>query len=174
MLSPLQNQADRVEAAGEYDIKAAYVYNFLFFVDWHDEALKPSSAPVSIAILGKDPFETRFDSVVGRHVGKAKRPLVISHLGQYKPGLDLQNPRIIFIAESEKENLTDILADIESAKVLTIGDFPGFLESGGMLQFVVEENRVRWNINRQAFSDAGLSPSAQLLRNAHYVYTPSK
>ena len=174
MVSPLQNQARAVEAAGEYDIKAAYVYNFLFFVDWHDDALTPSSAPVSIAILGQDPFETRFDSVSGRHVGKAQRPLLISHLGHYKPGLNLQSHRIIFIAESEKKNLPKILAEIQGAKVLTVGDFPSFLESGGMLQFVVDENRVRWSINRQAFADAGLSPSAQLLRNAHHVYTPSK
>lgn len=173
-MSPLPNQAKGVEAADEYDIKAAYVYNFLFFVHWNDDTLTPSSTPVSIAILGRDPFETRFDSVAGRHIGKAQRPLTTSRLGQYKPELNLRHHRIIYIAESEKENLTRILADIKGAKVLTVGDFPGFLESGGMLQFVITENHVRWGINREAFSDAGLSPSAQLLRNAHRIYSPSE
>jgi hypothetical protein len=86
--------------------------------------------------------------------------------------VDLQQARdcqIVFIASSEKAQLKEILEGLQGANVLTVGDTKGFAEQGGMINFVLENDRVQFEVNRKAAEQAGLKISSKLLSVAKLV-----
>ena len=150
---------------GEYDLKAAFLYNFLKFVEW------PSSAPgpLRICVYGDDPFGAALGGLTGK---SAKgRAIVLEHLTDLEQAATC---RVLFISDSEAPRLERILADLEGTDVLTVGDSRGFARSGGMIGFVEWANRLRIEINRQATDDAGLRLSAQLQEIALRIYPPRR
>src|ERR1700733_10268471 len=106
----------------EYQVKAAYLFNFLKFVEWPDTAFSDSLAPFVIGVVGDDPFGTALPQVV---IGKTAqgRDLVI-HL--YHTGDDLRGASILFISSSEKKRLPLILSGLRGSSVLTVADMDGF------------------------------------------------
>jgi hypothetical protein len=153
------------EAASEYEVKAAYLFNFLKFVDWPDEAFSDPLAPIVIGVVGENPFGNALPQVV---IGKTVRgrDLVIRN---YRAGEDLRGAHILFISESEKKRWPVIFAALRGSSVLTVSDTEGFLESGGMIQFLLEDGRVRFAINVEAAGRARLKMSSKLLSLAKAV-----
>jgi hypothetical protein len=155
--------------AGEYKVKAVYVYNFLLFVDWPktDQADKSDeNNEVVIGILGKDPFGDSFKDVENKQLKGRKTTLRIKRFGELTPQTSLDNCDLLFICQSEKENLSDILKQIKGKPILTVGDSEGFADSGGMINLLMAGSKVRWEINQTAAEETGLTISSQLLRNA--------
>ncbi len=151
--------------AGEYQVKAAFLFNFAKFVEWPSSSLPDPSAPLRICILGRDPFGDEL-----RNITKEKtvsgRKLQIDQL------VDLQQARtcqIVFIASSEKAQLKEILKGLQGANALTVGDTNGFLEQGGMINFVLENDRVQFEVNCKAAEKSGLKISSKLLNVAKFV-----
>src|SRR6266581_310099 len=96
----------------EYEIKAAYLYNFIKYVDW------PSYGDtISIGVLGNDPFGTALAPLNGKIV-KGRR-LLIKHLDSVR---EAQQCQIIFVSSSEKQRLQEIFESLRSARVLTVGE----------------------------------------------------
>ena len=153
--------------ASEYEVKAAYIVNFLMFVGV--PAGTATSAPpdtVAVAILGDDPFGKSFAPVEGHVVGRANRKLRIHRCKDLEMSV-LERCRAVFIARSEESRLDSILEALRGRPLLTISDIDGFVERGGMIGLVVQRrNLVRWAINRKSLDEARLTPRAQLLRNA--------
>jgi hypothetical protein len=149
----------------EYQVKAAYLFNFLKFVEWPDDAFADSLAPIVIGIVGDDPFGSALPEVV---IGKTVqgRDLVIR---RYHSGENLRGASILFIGASEKKRLPQILAGLRGASTLTVADMDGFLEGGGMIQFLSENDRVRFAINADAANRARLKVSSKLLSLARAV-----
>jgi hypothetical protein len=147
------------DAPPEYQVKAAYLFNFLKFVEWPDDAFADSLAPMVIGIVGDDPFGSALPQVV---IGKTVqgRDLVIR---KYHPGENLRGASILFISASEKKRLPQILASLHGSSALTVADMDGFLDEGGMIQFLSENDRVRFAINVDATSRARLKVSSKLL-----------
>jgi YfiR/HmsC-like len=144
----------------EYQVKAVYLYNFGRFVEW-----PPSSAgdeSFVICVLGQDPFGAALDSTVAGEMID-DRKLVARRIAA--PG-DAAGCRILFISSSEAAHLKDILALVNKTTVLTVSDLPGFSDSGGMIEFVLQENKVRFRVNLAAAEKAGLTLSSQLLKVA--------
>jgi hypothetical protein len=143
----------------EYQVKAAYLYNFLKFVEWPSDAFTDSLAPIVIGVLGDDPFGTALPEVV---IGKTVqgRDLVIR---RYRAGENLRGATILFISISEKKRLPQIVAGLRGSTVLTVADMDGFLDAGGMIQFLSENDLVRFAINVDAVSAARLKVSSKLL-----------
>jgi hypothetical protein len=137
----------------EYQVKAAFLYNFLKFVEWPEKA---TDAPWVIGILGHDPFGTVLDETVrGKMVNGRK-----VNLRRYdKPG-DVKDCNILFIGRGDYER-TGIPAQ---AGMLTVGEAPGFLKAGGAINFYLDDNRVRFEIRPEAARAAGLHVSSQLLK----------
>ena len=145
----------------EYQIKAAFLYNFARLVDWP----RAPAGPVVIAILGQDPFGEVLDRAInGKTIGG--RPLIVRR--QLRTA-ELKDCRILFVASSEKKRVAPILSGLRGAAVLTIGEFEGFLEQGGGVNFTVENDRVRFDVNLRAAREAGLQISARLLNLARLV-----
>jgi len=152
-------------AFSEYQIKAAYLFNFLKFVEFPDDSFADPLAPIVIGVVGDDPFGSSLPQVV---VGKTVqgRDLVIR---LYHPGENLRGAHILFISASERKRLPMILSDLRGSSVLTVADTPGFIDAGGMIQFLNENDRVRFAINLDAATRARLKLSSKLLSLAKVV-----
>lgn len=153
------------DAPSEYQVKAAYLFNFLKFVEWPENAFQDALAPIVIGVVGDDAFGSALPEVI---IGKTVqgRDLVIR---RYHTGENLRGASILFISASEKKRLPQILASLHGSSVLTVADMSGFLDEGGMIQFFFEEDRVRFAINVDATSQARLKVSSKLLSLARVV-----
>jgi len=149
-------------SASEYRVKAAFLYNFAKFVEWPVGA---PSGPIKIGILGKDPFGSTLDNTVKGKTANG-RTLVIKRL---KRTQDARSCHIVFVSESEKARITEILATIKGAPVLMVGDVERFAHRGGTVNFYLEQNKVRFEINVEAADKAGLKISSKLLSLARIV-----
>lgn len=137
----------------EYKVKAAFLFNFLKFVEWPPAA---SDSPWGICVLGHDPFGEVLDQTVR---GKIVNGHVIEVRRYSRPG-DVKDCNILFIGHADFGRL-GIPAQ---PGVLTVGEAPGFLKSGGIINFYIEENRVHFEIQPSVARSAGLHVSSQLLK----------
>jgi hypothetical protein len=145
----------------EYEVEAAYLSNFGRFVEWPQ---KPgtNADPFNICVYGPDPFGPLLDAALkGESIGNS--PMAPKRL----PALeDLASCRILFVSMSRENQLAAILAASQAANILTVSDIAGFARRGGMIEFVLEGNRVRFEINMASAQRAGLTLSSQLLKLA--------
>jgi len=150
----------------EYQVKAAYLSNFGRFVDAWGSAAKPSvEEAFSICVLGKDPFGSSLDiAVKGESI--AGVTVAVKRISQPP---EVQGCRVLFISSSEQGQLSAILSALANAPVLTVADIPDFVKRGGMIQFVLDGNRVRFEIDMAAAGRAGLTLSSDLLKVARVV-----
>jgi hypothetical protein len=147
----------------QYDVEAVYLFQFGKFVQW--PTAPASNEPFDICIIGRDPFaETLDNTIAGETIGKS--PLKDERIDTTD---DAKRCRILFISASEDAHLDEILGRLGKSPVLTVSDVPGFLARGGMIQFVVQDNRVRFDINVATAKRAGLAVSSQLLKVAAAV-----
>jgi hypothetical protein len=150
----------------EYEIKAAFVFNFAKFVTWPEKSFTSPDQPFTIGILGRDPFGDTLEDVIGdKTVQGRKIEILRLRRLQGHPAC-----HILFIAESERPDLRDILSQLEGTGVLTVSDMPEFAARGGMIQLVMENYKVRFAIHTPSAERAGLKISAKLLSLA---ITPS-
>jgi hypothetical protein len=145
----------------EYQVKAAYLYNFGKFVAW-PVAVQNRNDSFAICIIGQDPFGTMLDNIVSGEAigGKAVVPRRITKLEE------VAGCRILFISGSEESRLREILTAVDKAAVLTVSDISGFCQRGGMIQFVLLANKVRFEVDLRPAAQAGLSLSSELLKVA--------
>jgi hypothetical protein len=151
--------------AREFEVKAAYLYNFARFVEWPGETSSDGKGSFEICILGADPFGATLDATVaGQTVGgKSISIRRVSKLQEVSPC------RIVFISSSEEGRLKEDLAALDKAQVLTVSDIPRFSERGGMIGFLLEGNRVRFDVNLTSAQGAGLTLRSELLKVATNV-----
>ena len=144
----------------ESQVKAAYLYNFGKFVRW--QAPPSGSDSFDICVLGKNPFGSALASTVAGEKldGKEIRVKNISNVA------DAAHCRILFIGSSEEGRLKSILAMAKQSNLLTVSDMPGFAQRGGMIELVNQEDKIRFQVNLTAVSDAGLTVSSELLKVA--------
>ena len=152
-------------AAGEYQVKAAFLFNFAKFVEWPDGSFKSPADGIHICVLGDNPFGTALSDVLaGKKVND--RPLVGMRLLDVKEASRCQ---ILFVSKSEYTKLRAILAATKSAGILTVGDSDNFALDGGVIGFRLEDGRVRLEINLKAAQNAQVQISSKLLSLAQIV-----
>ncbi|MBI2834126.1 MAG: YfiR family protein [Acidobacteria bacterium] len=148
-------------SAEEYAIKAAYLYQFAKFVEWPE----PAGQAVRIGVVGDDPFGRTLDRVVAGKTVQG-RPVTIVRRTLDESFDDCQ---MLFISYSEATRIRQILRRLDRRAVLTISEGERFAQVGGMIAFVLEENRVRFHVNPAAIDRAGLKVSSKLLQVATVV-----
>jgi hypothetical protein len=151
------------QVPSEYQVKAAFLLNFMKFVGWPVSAFDSPNAPLSICILGDDPFGSDIDQVVGGEI-IGGRPVTVERLR--RPPIP-RSCRVLFIGRTEKDVAT-VLAGL-GAGVLTVSDRDRFLQEGGMIAFVLEDRRVRFDVNQNAAARASLTMNALMLAVARTV-----
>jgi uncharacterized protein DUF4154 len=155
----------QVRPPSEYELKAAFLFNFAKFVDWPSNSFANPEAPFLVCVLGPDPFGGALDGALRGKV-VAEHPVNITRV---KHVADLVGCQILFVAASESRHLPEILAKLRGHCVLLIGETDDFASSGGAIQFTLEDNRVRFFINPDAADRAGLKISSKLLALAKIV-----
>jgi hypothetical protein len=161
-------RVEQAQSRSEYQVKAIFLYNFAKFVEWPHEAGEGKGDPVSICIVGDDPFGNLLDdSIKDKAVGGRK--LVVRRL---KVGQNVKDCQIAFISSSEKLHIRTFLEGLKGASVLTVGEMEGFATLGGVINFTMQESRVRFEVNVEAAERAELKISSKLLNLATIVTEP--
>ena len=161
----------------EYKIKAAFLFNFIKFVDWPKEKANIDKATI-IGIIGKNNFGDAFDPVKDKKVKgqeseiiyfKSYDELVKNKIKLEQASEEMKKCHLLFICSSEKDNIVDILNIVKNNNVLTVGETKDFLESNGIINFILEDNKVRFEINLISARESKLIIRSQLLRLAQRV-----
>lgn len=149
----------------EYLIKAAYLYNFALFVEWPADAFAGADTPLVIGLVGTDSF----DEAVHRTVENKRinrRPIVVKRLS---PNQDLRQCHMVFVGASESGRLPEFSSRLDGLPVLLVGESPEFARKGGTVNFTIQDNKVRFEVNVDAARRARLKISAKLLTLATIV-----
>jgi hypothetical protein len=157
--------AGQKDSAGEYELKAAMLYNLTLFVEWPASAYPDPQAPILLCILGRDPFGSSLTSTVSQKTAKG-RSVLIRHLQNDN---EIRGCHVLYISSSERKTAAQIFSTLNGSSVLTVGEMTQFAAHGGMIQFSLEDQRVRFDINLDAASRAGLKISSKLLVLAQIV-----
>jgi hypothetical protein len=146
---------------GEYRVKAVFLYNFLQFIEWPAN----NNPGLTICILGDDPFGNDIDGILNETVNKRKLSV------KYIPSdySELKKCNLVFISHSEKDHLSEILQETREYPIVTISDTVGFAERGVMINFYLQENKIRFEINKDTASRSGIRISSKLLNLAKIV-----
>jgi hypothetical protein len=152
-------------SASEYEVKAAFLYNFAKFVEWPPAAFADQSSALVIGVLGDDPFGVDLDRVVEDKTVNG-RALVVR---RFKRLEDLTACHILFVSASESGRLAHILDLLRKSSVLTVDESDQFVHLGGIINFTMRDSKVHFVINVDAAQQAGLKVSSKLLKVADAV-----
>ena len=149
----------------EYRVKAAFIFHFAQLVDWPSSGQTGAENSLLLCTLGEDPFQGTLEgTVAGKAIGN--RVIRIPHLGEPQ---DMQACQILFLGRAQSKHIPTLVADLHNAPILTVGETAGFLDAGGMICFLLEENKVRFDINLDAAESAKLKIGSRLLILAEHV-----
>jgi hypothetical protein len=152
-------------ATGEYQVKAAFLYHFSQFVEWPEGTFKEANSPIIYCTLGEDPFRGALDlSLSGKTVGV--RALQVQHLKQPQ---EIRGCQILFIGAGQQKLVPSLRTRFQGNPVLTVGESEHFVQDGGMIGFLLEENKIRFEINLDVAEHAKLKLSSRLLGLAKRV-----
>jgi hypothetical protein len=150
------------EPSREYQVKAAFIYNFVQFVKWPKNAFSSDSDPITIGVVGGNPFgDALVRAVSGKVVGG--RALVVRY---FSDAHDLEACQVLFVNSSDEALMQAIHDKLKDKTMLSIGETDEFLSHGGIIRFYDQDNKVRFEINVDAAEAARLKISSKLLRLA--------
>ncbi len=155
--------ASRTQEPMEYLVKGVYLFKFGDYVEWPAESLPKPGMPFVIGILGDDPFGAALDQAVkGRTI--QGRPILLRRLARVEEARDVH---ILYIGASEARRWEHVLSGLQGRSVLTVSD--GSLQPGAVINFVIQGNKVRFEINADAADRVDLKLSSKLMSLATEV-----
>lgn len=158
-------RAQEKAANQEYQVKAAFLYNFAKFVSWPDSKFSNSNAPFIIGVFGKDPFGNALrESIVGRKIDG--HPIEIRNIRTVN---EVKDVHVLFVAGTENARAPGLHAALLQGNVLGVGESEDFLSHGGVIRFIIERERIRFDINISSAIAAGLKISSQLQKLARSI-----
>ncbi|MFO1499520.1 MAG: YfiR family protein [Verrucomicrobiota bacterium] len=148
----------------EYAAKASYLFHFLKYIEWPADALPSDELVIRVGVLGDERFVRALEPVNGKLV-KGRKVMVkqATHLAE------LTSCQLVFISESEKDQIDEILNLLRGTRTVTVSEVKGFAESGGIINFIEERNKVRFQINPEAARRCGVTISSDLLKLAKII-----
>lgn len=166
LAAPRLSQAD---AADEYRVKAAFLYKFGAYVEWPDRAFARPDSPLAIGVIGADELADELARIVaGRNVNG--RPVSVRKL---RAGDPIAGLHVLFIGRADGGRLADILASARGRPLLTVTESDQALELGSVINFVVVDDKVRFDVALVPADLGSLKISARLLTVARKVVRPS-
>jgi hypothetical protein len=149
----------------EYPVKLAFLYNFAKFVEWPADSYSSPGAPLSICIVGHDPFGSDIEGELQTRKAWG-HPVRVLALG---PAETLSACHMVFIPITEKDQAGKVVRSLKGSSTLTVGETEGFAAMGGVINLTVEKSEVHFEVNRLAADGAHLKISAKLLSLAKIV-----
>jgi len=151
--------AGQAQTARQEDLKATFLYNFAKFVEWPQGVPGDDEASFGIEIIGRDPFDGRFDQLM---IGKKMNDLPIEVIHSFAEP-STRPVRVAFVSASEEKRLDSLLNTYRLNRVLTVSDIPDFAQRGGMIGFVSDLGTLRFRINQASANRSELYVSSRLL-----------
>jgi hypothetical protein len=150
----------------EYQIKAAFLFNFTRFIGWPAESFADSASPIVIGVTGENPFGAELANVLkGRRVNG--RPIVVRSVTNSD---DARTTHLLFVGATEPSELAQLMRSLQGHPVMTVGESAAFASEGGMIKFVLRGDKVRFEINASAAEQSRLRVSAHLEKLATVVH----
>jgi hypothetical protein len=153
------------QITAEYQVKASYLCNFAKFVEWPTEVFPAQDSPLTIGIVGEDPFGQALDAEALKTTADGHKMVV----KRFRWDQDFRRSQLIFIGLTEKKHLGPILSSVKGASVLTVSEIDNFSSVGGMIGFVFDVDRIRFEINLDPAADSHIRISSKLLSLARTV-----
>jgi hypothetical protein len=149
----------------EYQVKAAYFYNFAKFVEWPKDSFSTATEPIRLCVLRDHLFQEELLQVVQGKIlaGRAVEVLYIDAPEQAR------TCNALFVNAFQGRQIRRLMQALHGTSVLTVGETEEFLSEGGAIAFVVEGERVQFQISRKAASEARLFISSKMLSLAKRV-----
>jgi hypothetical protein len=147
----------------EYEVKAAYVYNFARFTDWPAEAFQGNSSPIVIVIVGNNEFASMLTNMV-KDKTIQNRPILVRTM---KWPADFSNCHIVYISSYEQQRTAQIAGSLHNAPVLTVTEAERSARSKGLINLLVEAGKVFFEVDLTGAANAKLKISSKLLRLAN-------
>ncbi|HEY4003266.1 MAG TPA: YfiR family protein [Candidatus Xenobia bacterium] len=160
--APLWAQHDVGNSTREYDIKAAFVYNFALYVDWPAGTIKDGN--IVFGVLGKNEYDGSLDELTKHSINN--NHIVIKQVNSLDDAAQCQ---VLIVSPSEEPRYAQIFAALKGKPVLVVGETPDFAAKGGCIGFIAYRSRLRFEINLNALKQQGLSASSKLLNLATIV-----
>lgn len=151
--------------APEYNVKAGFLTRFVQYTRWPESVFPSTNSPIIIGVLGADPFGEVLEKTAQDETGG--RPLRVRHLDNLKQAAECQ---LVFISKAEGAHEAEWLAALRRLPILTVGESGHTIERGGILQFDIVDDRVRFDANWAAMKAAGLKISSPMLVSARKVF----
>ena len=157
--------ASGADVSREFQLKAAFLYNFTKFVQWPETQFQGPTSPLVLGVIGQSPVTTELETLVkNRKVGN--RALVVQKVSTHE---EADNVHLLFVPAGEELRAEKWLQSLSRSPLLTVGESPKFEKAGGIINFVLEDDKLCFNINEVTAEKAGLKLSAQLLKLAKSV-----
>jgi len=153
------------EQPTEYQVKAAFLFNFVKFIEWPAGSFRENGSRIRLCVLGEDRLGQELERIVaGKTVNGRTLEVVRVNLGER--ALHCQ---VLFVGRSQAGALRTMLATCRGEPLLTVGESPEFIRQGGAIRFLLLDNRIRFEVNLEAADQAGLKISSKLLALAQSV-----
>ena len=159
LLVLLANSLAPGQVVAEYQVKAAYIYNFAKFIDWPAENFPNPTSPFRFCVLNDQSFQSSLNQIT-KDKNLAGHPL---HVDLVQSPEESRACEILFVNSSQDRHLHHIIETLQGVSVLTVGETKSFLDEGGMITFVLQDQHVQFQVNHKAAIKAGLHISARLL-----------
>jgi len=154
---------------GEYEVKAAFLFNFARFVEWPAKALVRNGDPIVIGIVGDDPFGDALLQIAKEQTAQGRK----IEIRYYKADEDCSASHLLFLSRSVAAQTEEILQRLQGRPILTVSEKEGFVRQGGVIEFALVEKTVRFDINATIAMQVGLKVSSKLLAVARSVINSS-
>jgi hypothetical protein len=150
----------------EYQVKAAFLFNFARFVEWPSDGFQGEKDPIILCVFRYDPFGSALDEIIqGKTINK--REVMARRVNELP---DLKTCQLVFVSQREEKRLSEVLSSLTGASALVVGESDGFAERGGGIQFFLEASKLRFAVNLDAIHRARLTVSSKLLALARIVH----
>jgi hypothetical protein len=149
----------------EVSLKSAFLYKFIHYADWPDQALGAAADPIAICVIEQDPLADALEQAVSGRTAH-DHPVVVRRVADAG---DVGGCHVLFVGSPDPARIEQIIARASAHPTLTIGEAEGFARRGGMINFTRRGTRLGFEINRAAVRRAGLNLSSQLLKLAELV-----
>jgi hypothetical protein len=164
------NTYAEIEEFEEYNLKAIFLYNLTRFTTWPKSVFESSDSKFNICIFGNDPFNDSLKTTVDNE-SIGEHDVIIKHISTLN---DIRICQTLFLVQEEAYRQLDIISEANKYKILTVGDNDDFIKNGGMIEFFVAENKVRFSISPQAINENGLNINARVLAIANIMDKKTK
>ena len=149
---PCSGHSASAQAVSEVQVKAAYLYSFPKFVEWPTAAFAGPSDPIRICILNDKPIQTQLSQIADHHQIAGRSVAVVL----VRDATQLHGCHELFIGSSQTPGAIQLIDALHGSNVLTVGEADGFVEQGGIIDFVMFGDHVQFQVNQKAATEAGL------------------